>query len=763
MSIFPKINEFSSVWEHCPLVALSPDGLTYTKGGHLARVVELRGRDYSGLEPRHVEGLFQGRKAFFERIPDHVTVLYQAHRHELSRVMEEESYSLPMAQEIGRKWSESFLSTFRTRHFLVFVTGSDFFDQIMVFGGKQGDDGSRGEQRRELDEVTADALVRLQEYGAEELRGDKLSSYWAWLLNGRAVNQKAPADGMLDDLLSGTEIDFAESKRYQVYRSIHGERYSAWLIVKEPAPSTSSGLLNHLFQLTHNLSVYQSFSLLRKSEALAYIEDKRRNTVAFGQGVGILLDELQEVENRISAEELDLMRHRLALEVFADSAEALEQAVVEVGNAVERYGYRVGRESVNCEALYWSRFPGTHPYNVRQRKITSENASHMATFASVGEGLDRCTWGPMPVTLLKTTADTEFSFTFHESPAQDAPGNTLIIGGMGAGKTTLIAFLLSQCFKFPGFRALLFDRLHGLECFTRMHDGSYLSLDEEIDFLPLQLDDTMENRTFLGRWFQMLTGKTSDEDRELIGANMGQLFGLPKEERTLTNIVDAFGKADPGSVRKALQKWLPEEERGGFFNGTRDALDFKRPLVGVDMTSIIDDAEVLGPMAAYIFHRMMLLARQPGGYAIFIDEFPRYLRNEQFNPYIEVLLEEIRKTEGVLIAAAQTARDLLTHKFASKFQNNMTSLFLFSEPRADKKDYIDGLGLNEAEFRWIQTPHQRQVMLKRKEGESVILNIDLAPLGSYLKAISGGSAAVATMNTLRAQHPNTWKERYLAS
>lgn len=763
MSIFPKIRPFSSVQEHCPLVAVTPDGLTFSKGGQCSRVIELHGRDYSGLEDKHVESLFQGRKAFFERMPENITVLYQAHRHKLYRELAEERYSLPMAQDVARKWVKNFATTYRTRHFLVFVTGSDFFDQAMIFGGKSSNDESlQSEQRRELDEITADALVRLQGYGPVELTGDDLTSYWAWLLNGRPVFQKAPPNGLLDDMLSGTELYFSTDKRFQTYDSTNGKKYSAWLIVKEPPPSTSSGLLNHLFQLKHNISLFQTFSLIRKSEALAYIEDKRKNVLAFGQGVGIIMSELQELENRISAEELDLARHRWAMEVFADTEKDLARAVHEVGNAVERFGYRVAREGVNCEALFWSRFPGTQDFNVRQRKITTENASHLATFASVGEGLSHCTWGG-PVTQFKTEADTEFSFTFHESPDQDAPGNALIIGGMGSGKTSLIAFLLSQCFKYPNFRALCFDRNHGLECFTRTHGGSYLSFDAEIDLMPLQLDDSIENRTFLNVWLEILTGKNSDTDREEIGEGVAQLFKLPKEQRSLTHIADAFGQPSPKSVRRALQRWLPDGAKGNYFNGQRDSLDFTSPLVGVDMTTILDDAEGLGPMAAYIFHRMMLLSREDGGYVIFVDEIPRYLKNKYFAPYIEILLEEIRKTQGVFIGAAQTAREFLQHEFSSKFQNNITTLLLFPEPRADRKDYIDGLGLNETEFRWIQTAHHRQVLLKRHEGESVILNIDLAPLGPHLKAVSGGAAAIKKMNGIRAKHPNTWIERYLAS
>lgn len=756
-----KLRKFTAVEEKCSLVMITRDGLTVTKGGQYAQVVELTGKDYSGLEDDVVEGLFQIRRLFFEGLSERITVFLQSHRQKLSRDIDSESFSIPVAGDIADQWSSNFKTSYRTRHFLVFVTASDAFQEQLAMLSSDTETVTE-DLKRILKDTVDDCLVRFEDYGAHKVAGDELLSYWGWMLNGRHINQKLPPNGLIDDILAGTALMWPNRKRYQVYDG-DPPRYSTWLIIKSPGSSASNGLLDSLFQVQREFSMFQTFSTFEKKDALAYIEDQRRNVRSFTRGGDIILDELNELEHRIQADELALTRHRWSLEIFGDSPEELDHATHELKNVIEQWGYRAAREKINQEALFWSRFPEMHNLNPRQTFPTSENCSHFATFASVGEGMESCSWGPSPVTLFKTMTGSEFSFTFHGSTAKDALGNTLIIGGSEMGKTTLISFLFSQCFKFPNFKALAFDRLHGLEVFTRFHDGEYIDFEGGLDLNPLQLADTGENKAFLNEWFQMLTGKHEEKDQDVIGKAIMQLFGtLEKPERNLENLADAFGQQEEGSVRAALNRWLPHGIFGDYFSGKKDALEFKKPLVTLDMSTLLETPEILGPLTYYIFHKLfMTVGREDGGYAVFVDELARYLASKEFAPRIEMLLQEIRKTDGVFIGAVQDAGSVLDHEISSKIQNNMATFILFPEPRANKEHYMTGLGLNQAEFDWIKVPKKRQVLIKRKGGESVILDVDLSPLGNYLKIFDSGASAIKRCNQLRKGNLDDWKNTYL--
>ncbi len=759
--MFHKKKTLSKVDEFCPILALWPNNkTTVTKGGKFARVIELTGKDYSGLDPEIIGFLYQTRKGFFEGLDSDLTVLQHSHRTRIERVIEDETFNNPMAGQISRIWNGQFKKSFRTRHFLIIVTDPDIKDQLQLLVKPKDDGESRQDELlRRLDDCVRDLFVRLEPYGPREIVEDDLASYWASLVNGKSVYQKADENGLLDGLLSGVSLRWPFKSRYQIYES-EKDIFSGWLYIKTPATASTQGLLDRLFEVKQELSIYQTMATLSKGEALSILEDKLKNAAVFSVASDIIQDELDEFEQRIQADEISMISHRWAIEVFGDTKEDLEDKITVVKNVIESFGYRTVRERINQEALFWSRFPEYQNLNCRQRYFSSENAAHFSTFATVGEGSDRCSWGDNPVSVFKTKTDSEFSFIFQVSPEKTVLGNTLAIGGTGSGKTTLISFLLSQCFKYPDFKVLGFDRISGMKIFTRMHNGIYQDFSKSPAINPLQLEDTTENRAFLSQWFQVLTGKTDEKSLDKIDQAIIQMFTLERKDRNLVNIGEAFGLRKDGSIRKALNRWMPGGNLEGFFNGKRDSLDFDNPLVTFDMTMLLDNPDILGPMTYYLFHKLFLTAREKGGYAVFVDELGKYLASELFAPKIAMMLQEIRKTDGIFIGAVQEAGAVLDHKMASIIKNNIGTYLLFPEPRAERRHYVDELRLNETEFNWIRKPHPRHVMVKRKDGESVILNIDLSPLGRYLQVFDSSAESIQKLESLRRE-TNDWQTVFI--
>jgi len=193
---------------------------------------------------------------------------------------------------------------------------------------------------------------------------------------------------------------------------------------------------------------------------------------------------------------------------------------------------------------------------------------------------------------------------------------------------------------------------------------------------------------------------------------------------------------------------------GHYFNAEKDSLRFDSPLVGFDMTQVMEDDVVFGSLASYVFHGLFNAMRDnQGGFAVIVDEFPRYLKSKVFLPYVEIILQEIRKLHGIGLFAAQDAETVFNNEFiASKLKANIAGYLLFPDPQADSHYYCDIMGLNDQEFAWICEPHHRKVMFKRKSGESSILNIDLSCLGKHLSLFDSSAHAVQRLNTLKKDH-----------
>ncbi|MBW1615600.1 MAG: hypothetical protein JRJ49_03505 [Deltaproteobacteria bacterium] len=751
-------NKYTTISEKCSLVGMEPNGLTITRGGNLAYVIELQGKDYSGMDYETISAFYKVREMFFKKLAPGITVSSHTHRFLASQKGNIEKYDIPIAKEISEQWQKNFTNNYRTKHILVFSTAPNMFDSLLSVFQTNKKKALTVNLREKLKDIKNNALVRFRSYNPVVLTGDSLASYWASLVNGRFVYQKSPKNGLFDDMLYGANILFPRNKKYQIYENADKNRYSGWLIIKAPAVKSGPDLLSNLLQAQYDFSIYQTFVAFDKDKAMFFINDKFKNTGHITAN-NIIQIELDEVAIRVQADEISLILHGLGFEIFGDSPESLETAINEIKNHIEYYGYRVGRESINCEGLFWSRIPELEDNNIRTRNITSENAADYISMDSVGEGLRNCSWGGN-ITEFKTATGGVYSFTFHATPEKTALGNTIIIGGSNSGKTTLASFLISQCFQYKDFQTFLFDRYHGLEIFTRFHDGGYIDFIDDVELNPFQLEDSGIVRTFLSQFLQMLMPNFTDtKSISIIDDAIRQIMTLPKTDRNFQEISSAFGLSGEGTIRNALNKWLAGGSNGQYFTSKKDALQFNK-LTTFDMTKLIDTPDVLGAMVFYIFHRIFEISRKDGGYIVFIDELANYLNSAVFVPKIEMLLQEIRKTNGVFVGAVQDAGTFLNHDISSKILNNTASYIIFSEPKAQEKHYIDGLGLNTREFDWIKQDNPRQMLLKRKSGESVILDVNLSPLNNHLKIFSSSVQDVNKMNKYRKASEN-WKNEYL--
>lgn len=742
-----------------PLLALDDDLTTIiTKEGDLVRTIKIEGLDYSGLTDDQINYLDSLRKQFFEIGGSQIGLAVHSHRSKVTESAIEHLYTHPLAQQVADKWSEGFQTIYKTTHYIVVSTKRP---QLIDKAGKALGQAIATKPKEEaLADAISDIKVKLNDFTLTELTGNELTSYWGSLINGNASNIKARA-GLFDDYLFGQELFFPEGKAYSVYGNGDEAVYSSWLSVKAYPDVTDNNLFDLLFKIEEDFSVYQSFTQLSKAQAVSYIEEKKKEVFAFTKSGGIQEEELGTILDRVEADEVSLVTHTWVVEVKAPSESALKLSVSKIKQAIESKGLMTYSETINSEALFWSRFPSYEHLNVRGRKVTAYNASHMANFQKVGQGFTSCSFGDAAVCEFKTVTGAPYGFTFHNEPGPMALGHTLIFGGSNFGKTTLISFLVTMCHKYPDFKALMLDSLRGLEVLTTMLDGEYQDYSANTHLNPFQLDDTPANRSFIHSWLVDLTGKEDDGSAEQIKTIIDSAYSLDPEHRSLAELELAFGQKGEGTFHEAMEKWMPGGSFGQYFSSNKDSLSFDKQIVTFDSTSILEQPHVLGVATQYIFHRLKeTVLEHPSPYVVFVDEMVKYLNSPQFAPKIQELVREIRKTNGVFIGAMQEVGPFIENPHSKPLLESTATLLLAPSATAEAKYYIDGLGLNEAEFDWIRTPSNRQMLMKRKGGESTVLDINLAPLGDYLNMFDSSSKAVKRLRDEKALGGD-WKERFL--
>ncbi|PML45620.1 hypothetical protein BCT75_04350 [Vibrio lentus] len=769
-NLYQKLREVPKLTEMFPLMYVKGDHTVIAKDGSHIAILELDGLDYTGMNHDQYDLLYNVRKRLFEKESAFYRLDIVSKKNRISAKdkikIQTDNQLLGM---INKAWQNNFDVAYRTKHYVVISVNSG---GLMSKVGALVSDDYNIDKQTLLDELIQEIKVELEEYNPNLLQNGELSSYFATQLNGRETVLNAKH---WDQPISNQPVQFDSKLNYCTYGR-HGDTiYSSWLSISRYSEEIKNDTLERVFKLPYRFNVFQSFKTIPKAQALALMDEEYKRLMNFGGDNDYFTNELIEFSEKVSADKTTLVSHSFCLEILADSEAELNTVTRIIKGALEQDGQMMlYRENRNLEALFWSRFPTMQGFNLRNRNLSSENAAHLASFNRVGEGFDTCGFGDRPVTIFKTEEGGQFSFTFHQTGEQknDVLGHTLVLGDTNAGKTTLISFLIANCLSFTNFKAICFDRLHGLKVFTELFDGDYLNFPDDVQMNPFQMADTPENRMFLTTWLKRL-GKIPEEDNrfndrlnQLVNTN----FEMDKADRCFEQLAIALG-LEGGELYNCFEQWLPNKSRGGFFNGARDSFNFDKDIITFDATYLLDQPEILPNVTEYMFHQIMAqVSASVVPHILFFDESPRYFQDEIFAKVMIEKLNEERKKAGVVILAAQNPQQYmkLPKGVGSEIISALAHIICYPNSNATKEQYCDFLGFNETEFEWIKNTSikSRKVMIKNKStGSSVVVDVDLSSLNgskyNLLECFNSSQKAISTLKQYQKESPEHWRTKYL--
>jgi type IV secretion system protein VirB4 len=454
----------------------------------------------------------------------------------------------------------------------------------------------------------------------------------------------------------------------------------------------------------------------------------------------------------------------MTIAVRGNSPEVVDEGVAEVQSALADLGIMSVREDIALEPAFWAQFPGNFKYIARRGLVSTNN---FAGFASCHNfALGRASgnhWGDA-VTLLETTAAGPYFFNFHQNDL----GNFTVIGPSGSGKTVVLNFLLAQARKFHP-RIIFFDKDRGAEPFIRAIGGRYDVLRPGIPsgLNPLQLPDTPSNRQFVIDWLQVLAGGAESDELVQIKDAVDANFEQPRQHQRLRHIVELFrgGQRPHGNdLWSRLRPWWGEGERAWLFDSEHDLTDLTAESVGFDMTQILDDPVARTPAMMYLFHRVE--ERLDGSPTIIVvDEGWKALDDDVFVRRIKDWEKTIRKRNGVVGFATQSAQDALESRIASAIIEQAATQIFMSNAKARRSEYVDGFGLTEHELELVRTiPDSAHCFLIKHGNDSVVARLNLTGEKDLLTILSGRERTVRLLDQIRLEtgdDPTDWLPRLL--
>ncbi|MFY0400906.1 VirB4 family type IV secretion/conjugal transfer ATPase [Brevundimonas naejangsanensis] len=540
----------------------------------------------------------------------------------------------------------------------------------------------------------------------------------------------------------------------------HLPRSFLGLVSIKDYPSWSApGMFDELMRLPVELTVTQSFAFVERQAALERMNLALRRMRSAEDEAVSLRGELAQAKDDVAAGRAGYGEHHMTIAVRGDSPAAVDAGVAEVTAAMADMGVVAVREEIALEPAFWAQFPANFKYIARRGLVSTSNFAGLASIHNFPTGqANGAHWGDA-VTLLETTAAGPYFFNFHQGDL----GNFTVIGPSGSGKTVVLNFLLAQARKLDP-RIIFFDKDRGAELFIRAIGGRYdlLRPGQASGLNPLQLEDTPANRGFLVDWLAQLAGGGDVTDMERIRDAVSANFDQPLEHRRLRYLAELFrGDRRPqaGDLWSRLRPWWGDGERAWLFDNPTDLTDLTARTVGFDMTVLLDDPAVRTPAMMYLFHRVE--ERLDGSPAIIVvDEGWKALDDEVFVRRIKDWEKTIRKRNGIVGFATQSAQDALESRIASAIVEQAATQIFMVNARARAEDYVQGFGLTPHEFDLIRTlPDSAHCFLIKRGGESVVARLDLSGEKDILTVLSGRERTVRLLDELRASagdDPNAW-------
>lgn len=776
-SLQPKIY---SMAKESNIMCKYDDNFIITKDFNVCMGIKLKGISYAAVNESEELELAINRNRFFTRLDDSIEMNIIAKK-ELS-LLENDTSTIKnlYAKEVIEKWDKK-INVYETSYYLIFSTKTKhiagFFESIKEKTTTEQEDKNQNTalhlKAKRLIELKTNLMSDLSSYKPKLMNADELLNLFASYANMQKTNLKY-SHKLITDCYISSNVEF--KKDYIIfYQNNNQTKYARFISIKAyETESITSLIATSILRENSQYTLFLSCEAMPKDKAVKKVKEIK----AFTQDA--FKDELEFYIQELKSERENMIMVSYSVLVEADNLDELDEQSDIIKGLLENQGVVAVKETLNQNPLYFSFFPSRGNLNARKRSLQGRNLAALATFENDILGLPKNSWGNCPVTTFKHLSGSPFLFNFHDSISVGAAGHTLVIGGTGYGKTTLMQFLMMNLFKYD-INIFAMDKSQGMFNFTKYMGAEYHDFTDEnkennFKLNPFSLKDSDENNLFLLSWLCKMGNINASEKSDEIELENLVKDAIDKVRRTQNDTENNskiptlsefhstlnFGNNANAQIHERYNKYL-----NGFFDNEEDALNFKKQLAILNMDTILKDSKLASLSALYLFHKIKNISKnQNKGFFIFIDELKDYLREENMRESILEAILEIRKIGGVMTMGVQNVDFFKDIPKSDSFISQMTNFIIFPTSNENSlKSMQEHLGLTNSELDFLRkTPKEsRQILFKQVVlNQSAVLNVNFARLGSFLRIFSSEREDVQVMNELINKHPNDFRAKYLS-
>lgn len=451
--------------------------------------------------------------------------------------------------------------------------------------------------------------------------------------------------------------------------------------------------------------------------------------------------------------------------IFHEDVHTVETLARDIRAAFRNHGFPARIETLNAVEAYLGSLPGHGYPNVRRPLIHTLNLAHLLPLHSVWPGL---AWNPCPYyppqspALLHaaTSGSTPFRFNFHVSDV----GHVLVVGPVGSGKSTFIAFCIAQFFRYRGAQVFCFDKDNSAELLTRACGGEHYNLleSDELALCPLHSVKDSWEQGWASEWLEITLGlqgvHVSPEQRREMHRALERLGA--SASRTMTEFCNTI---QDKAIREALTYYTLGHPMGRLLDAVHDGVGSAR-LQTFELSHLLNAGEKAAvPTLLYLFHRIeQRLDGRPS--LIVIDEGWMVTLNSAFGEKVEEWLRTLRKKNTAVVFVTQSLADFaMLHKRELVLESCPTKIFL-ANPEASSptiRGLYEAAGLNPRQIELIANAVPKRHYYYTSPLGNRMFDLDLGDIALSFVGINPREAT-QQMQELATEHGAAWPAAWLA-
>lgn len=611
-----------------------------------------------------------------------------------------------------------------------------------------------------VDEFVGSFSARLQ---VRQMDSDELLTYLHGCLTGLAHPVKMPSIPMyLDSILGSKDLRTGMNMRI-------GDKYVRMVSIFGFPSESQPGILDLLGRLPIEYRWSTRFIALDPRDAEKRLNVYRRNwfqkrhglmgliksaagggeqTWANGDAVQMAVDADQAVNENHGG----LVRfgyYTSVIVVMADDLQTADLNAREITKVLGNAGFPSFVEDTNSLEAFLGSLPGHAFQNVRRPLMHTLNLADLLPLTAVWSGGEHnpCPYYPdesPPLMYAATTGATPFRMSLHVSDV----GHTQLIGPTGAGKSTILALIMAQQFRYPNAQVFCFDKGYTAFVLAKASGGAHYDIAGEgsdLAFCPLAQLDTTNDRAWAKEYVESLVtiqmgegGSLDSKLREEIHTAIERLAAGSKESRHRT-ITDLRNTIQNERIKSALGYYTVDGNLGHLLDAESDSLRDNQFVV-FEMGHLMSMGDkALLPVLMYLFRQIeKRLNGQPT--LLVLDEAWIMLRHPVFRERIREWLKVLRSANCAVVFATQNLSDVMKSEIADVIiELTATKILLPNAEASNEKvrPLYQAIGLNDRQIQNLAYARpKRDYYLMSASGRRMI-DLGLGPVALAFTATSG--------------------------